>query len=152
MTSRTRYIIKESLISVAINTVLSICFVFLAFHGQSKVPLAGRHGIVADMAPQTFMVVLMSCPVPGLLTRRRFLAGTLSWQPAENKSVLSAVYITAVVTAVVGTCLVVATCSITLPHLLPTGISFAPLVIGKGLFGMVLAAMVTPWAIMRVLR
>jgi hypothetical protein len=61
-------------------------------------------------------------------------------------------HIAAVVTAVVGTCLVVAICSITLPLLLPSGISFAPLVIGKALFGMVVAAMVTPWAIVKVLR
>jgi hypothetical protein len=152
MTSRTRYIVKETLISAAINTALSICFAFLAFHGQSKVPLSGRHGIVADMAPQTFMVVFMSCLVPGLLTRRRLRTGTLSWHPAKQESVLSAVYIAALVTAAVGTCLVVATCSVILPHLLPSGISFAPLLAGKALFGMLLAAMVTPWGLVKALR
>jgi hypothetical protein len=152
MSSRTQYIVVETLISVAINTALSVGFVFLVFHGQSQVPPTGRHGIVADMAPQTFMVVLMSCLVPGLLTRRRLLAGTLLWQKGESKAALSHVWLAAAVGALLATCLVVAISWSTVPYLLPLGLSFRWLVIGKAFFGMLLAAIVTPWTIARVLR
>ena len=54
--------------------------------------------------------------------------------------------------ALLAMCLVVAISEATLPNLLPRGISFRSLVMGKALFGMLLAAMVTPWAIARVLR
>jgi hypothetical protein len=72
MSSRTQYIVVETLISVGINTALSIGFVFLVFHGQSHISATGPHGIVFDMAPQTFMISLMSCLVPALLTRSGF--------------------------------------------------------------------------------
>ena len=152
MSSRTQYVLIETLISVAINTALSIGFVFLIFHHRSQIPATGSHGIVADMAPQTFMVVLMSCLVPGLLTRRRLSVGSLSWQNRESQMTSSHVWLTAGILAALGTCLIVGLSWSTLPYLLPFGVRFHSLVIGKALFGMMLAAMVTPWAIARVLR
>ena len=152
MSSRSQYVAVETGTSIVINTALSIGFVFLVFHGRARIPAGGAHGIVPDMAPQTFMVVLMSCLVPGLLTRRRAAAGALAWRQAGTSPALSHVLLTAILLAVVTTCLVVAVAWLSLPRLFPTGVAFVPLVVAKALFGMLLAALVTPFAIARVLR
>jgi hypothetical protein len=153
MTSRTQYVLVETLISVAINTALSIGFVFLVFHGQSQIATTGPHGIVLDMAPQTFMVVLMSCLVPGLLTRARLTSGRLVWcQRTTPPPTIANICLRAILLAFLATCPVVAVSWMILPHLFPTGIDFRTLVLYKALFGMFLAAVVTPWAIAKVLR
>lgn len=46
----------------------------LLFGGEARVPVLGMRGIVADAAPQSFMIVLMNSLVPRLLLRRRCLA------------------------------------------------------------------------------
>ena len=152
MSSQSRYIAIETGISIIINTALSIGFVFLVFYGRATIPAGGPHAMVRDMAPQTFMVVLMSCLVPGLLTRRRLAAGTLPWHPVASSLAIPHVLLTAGVLAVAATVLVVAVSWAALPRLLPTGIAFSPLLISKALYGMLLAALVTPWSIRRVLR
>lgn len=151
MSSRQQYLIKETLISVAINTGLSIGFVFLAFHGRSRIMLNGAHGIIVDMVPQTFMVTLMSCLVPGLLTSSRHAAGKLGWhQHAVSRSVLH-IWLRAPAVALLATCVVVASSWLSFPHIIPGGLTFRELLISKAIFGMTLATLVTPWAILGVL-
>ena len=152
MSSRSRYIVLETLISCAINTALSIGFVFLIFHGRSRLFALGPHGIVADMAPQTFMVALMSCLVPSLITRSRIAAGSLLWMLPQGEVRLLRVWLTAGILALSVTCVIVALAWITLPRLIPSGIRFSSLLIWKAAFGMILAAIVTPWAVGRALR
>lgn len=152
MPSRTQYVLVETLISVVINTALSIGFVFLVFHGQTLIAITGPHGIVLDMAPQTFMVVLMSCLVPGLLTRARLSSGQLLWcRRTTPPPIVAHIWIRAIILAFLATCLVVAVSWAILPHLFPAGIDFRALTIYKALFGMFLAAIVTPWAVAKVL-
>ncbi len=152
MSSQTRYVTVETLISMVINTALSVGFVFLVFHGHPRISASGVHGIVPDMAPQTFMVLLMSCLVPGLLTRRRIAGGSLSWHKAATASSPSAIVLRGAILALLGTAVAVAMCWAVLPPLLPMGASFGSLVVAKALYGMLLAAVATPWAIGRVLR
>ena len=151
MSSRRQYVAKETLISVAINAALSVGFGFRVFHGEARVMATGRHGIVADMAPQTFMVTLMSCLVPGLLTHSRSAAGNLEWHQQTTKTIISQVWLRALGMALFAACLVVAVSWAVLPHLLAGGVVFGELVIDKAVFGMILAALITPWAITRVL-
>jgi hypothetical protein len=152
MNSRTRYIAMETLISVAINVALSIGFVFLVFHGQSLVKVMGRHGVVGDMAPQTFMVVLMSFLVPSLLTRRRLTKGVLIWSnPVATRRGFNA-FFWAIPAAAAGTCLVVGLSWLVLPKIWPTAVAFFPLLLAKAAFGGVLAAVITPWAIKMTLH
>jgi hypothetical protein len=152
MSSRNQYVVNETLISMAINTALSIGFVFLVFHGRSVVPASGPHGVVLDMAPQTFMVVLMSCLVPALLTRKRHVAGAFDWHRSEETAALRGIVTRAFVLGVFATGLVVSLSWVALPHLLPAGIAFGALLVAKAVFGMLLAAAATPWAIAKVLK
>ncbi len=147
MSSRAGYVRTETLISVAINTVLSLAFVHVVFHAQARIPVLGAHGIVPDMAPQTFMVTLMACLVPGLLTRQRLLAGRLPWVARDTRISVGKVIATAIASALVMTGLVVGLCWALLPHLLPNGLAFTPLLLEKAVYGALLAAVATPWAI-----
>jgi hypothetical protein len=152
MNSRTRYIVGETLISIAINVALSIAFVFLAFHGQFQIGLFGRHGIVIDMVPQTFMVALMAFLVPALITRRRLADGALIWIRSAARRPRFNAFIWAIAVAIIGTCLVVGISWLVLPKLCPAGVTFRSLLLAKAVFGGALAAAVTPWAIKRALH
>jgi hypothetical protein len=151
MTSRTRYIAMETLISVAINAALSIGFVFLVFHGQQEIYAGGRHGMIADMAPQTFMITLMACLVPALLARKRHTTGKLDWHGPSTSASVSKILVRALLVAALTTCFVVAISEAILPRLFAGGLSFGPFLLGKATFGMILAAIVTPWTIVKVL-
>ncbi len=152
MSSHGRYIIVETLISLAINTALSVLFVFLAFHGRSQVSVLGRHGIVLDMVPQTLMIVLMSSLVPALLTHRRLRAGTLRAQSQTRTDTALSVCARALGLAVLTSGMVVTACWLTLPHVLPSGASFRSLLVSKAVYGMLLAMFFTPLAVGRALR
>lgn len=76
-----RYFATEMAVAAAINALLSGAFCFLVFGGQAQVPISGWGGVVADAAPQSFMIALMSCLVPTLLTRRRMAAGAVGAMP-----------------------------------------------------------------------
>jgi hypothetical protein len=149
---RSSYLRLETFISICINTLLSLIFVVLIFLGQKHIPVLGLHGIVLDMAPQTFMVTLMGCLIPGLLTRNRLKAGKLAWLDRRTVSGLGQVVGTAVLAAVLNTLAIVGLCWALLPHLLPEGASFLSLLIMKAIYGALLASVVTPWMIMRVTR
>ena len=68
-------IIRETAVSVLINTVLSVLFFLLVFGMTNPVQLAafGR-----DFLPQSFMIALMGTLVPSLILRKRTGAGTRS--------------------------------------------------------------------------
>ena len=65
-------IVRETVISVAINMILSALFFVLVFGRHGPVPLAA---IGPDLIPQALMVTLMGSLVPGLLTARRHGVG-----------------------------------------------------------------------------
>ncbi len=104
------------------------------------------------MIPQTFMVVLMSCLIPALVTRRRGSSGLLAWHRIEVPASLRSICVRAVGMALLATGVVFVASWVVLPRLLPMGVHFPSLLIGKALFGMLLAAAATPWAVGRVLR
>jgi hypothetical protein len=151
MSSRRQYVVTETLISVVINTVLSVGFVVALFHGAARILPTGGHGMIVDMAPQTFMVTLMSCLVPGLLTRSRHAGGKLGWHQQTTQAIVAHIWLRALGTALLLACIVVAVSWAVFPHVFADGVSFGALLIGKAIFGMVLAALVTPWAISKVL-
>ena len=73
--ARAAYIRRETAISIGINSVLSLSFFALLFHGLTDVELGRREGLIMDCLPQGFVIGLMSTLVPGLLTVRRLAAG-----------------------------------------------------------------------------
>lgn len=72
------YLRRETAISAAINSLLSLLFFVAVFHGQDPVMVWGTGGWVLDCVPQGFMIGFMSTLVPGILTRRRLAAGAVA--------------------------------------------------------------------------
>lgn len=77
-----RYLATEIAVAVVINALLSLIFVVAVFGGRTEIPLWGRHGLLIDAVPQGFMVALMSCMVPSVLTRRRRATGVIGSLPS----------------------------------------------------------------------
>jgi len=73
-----RYLRIETLVSLLVNSLLSLLAAWVVFGRHESVALWGSDGVAVDFLPQTFMVALMSTLVPGLLTRRRVRAGQLA--------------------------------------------------------------------------
>ena len=76
-----RYFAAEMAVAAVISAVLSIAFVWILFGDNAVVPVSGWSGVAADAVPQSFMIALMSCFVPTLLTRRRIAAGRVARLP-----------------------------------------------------------------------
>ena len=68
MTDDRRLLLRETAISVAINTALSAAFFVVVFGTRHPVQLAA-YG--TDFPMQAFMIALMGSLVPSLLLRRR---------------------------------------------------------------------------------
>jgi ABC-type amino acid transport system permease subunit len=73
-----RFIFRETMISVAINTVLSIGFFLLIFGHTDRVPLWGMGNWVFDAIPQSFMIALMGTLVPGLIASKALRTGKIA--------------------------------------------------------------------------
>jgi hypothetical protein len=148
MLPRAGYIYREMVISMAINTAISIGFVFLVFHGHQEVPLMGWRGAIADTGPQSFMVTLMSWLVPSVLTRRRLVAGHLWWHTGSHSRGAVRDSLSAILLAILVSLVAVAVAYFVLPKLVPGGeISFDKFVFAKALYGALLAAAVTGTAL-----
>lgn len=81
-TSHARYIARETAVSVAINTALSLVFFLIIFGRAGAVPVWGPGSYVFDFAPQGFVIALMATLVPGLLLRKALARGDL--EPASG--------------------------------------------------------------------
>ncbi|OYY91633.1 MAG: hypothetical protein B7Y45_01195 [Sphingomonas sp. 28-66-16] len=136
-----RYIAVETAISVAINVVISIGFVFLVFGGTAHIAAAS---LIADAAPQSFMIALMSTIVPTLLTRRRRAAGVIAARPAvadrRDRALRLRAPLVAAAVAGIGVALNAAL-FLTLWH---DGLGFAAALAFKAIYGGALGLAVTP--------
>ena len=134
------------MISVVINTVISIAFAWLTFGGLS---LISTRAIVIDSIPQSFMITLMSVAVPGLLTARRLVAGQIDPIAAEpSRWSLGVRALSAALVAVVAGLALHASIS----ALAMGEVSFPTLLFVKIAYGAALAAVVTPLMLRYSLR
>lgn len=149
MANQRSYVARETAISVVINVALSLFFTWLAFGGESFAP---RDAVLVDFAPQTFMIALMGSLIPAAITRGKVrkgavlpLAGSAGRLP--RNLLLRSLLIAVLVTVVVGGLAVAVT--------LASGVEtfpFGPLMVGKALYGALVALFVTPIAVRMALR
>ena len=142
-----RYIVIETLISIAINTMISICIAWLIFGGSASV---SPRALVLDAAPQSFMIVLMSVVVPGILTRRRIARGQIApiAGPRPRYSLAARAIAMAMISAVAG----VALHAVLLGSLTPDVWDLRHAIALKAAYGAALAAAVTPTMLRYALR
>lgn len=137
------YVRTETLISMAINGVLSLVFFLIVFSKVDIVPMWGAGNWVFDFLPQSFMIALMGTLVPGALTAKRLRAGALQPLPQPSRlphSLALRALVLAVAAALAGTAIVAAI--IALAGV--TALAWTPALVLKVVYGVVLAAVVTP--------
>lgn len=69
------YIVRETIVSAAINGVIGALFFFGVFGTGVHVTVGGWGGYAFDFLPQSGAVALMACLVPGMIARRAQRAG-----------------------------------------------------------------------------
>lgn len=134
-----RYVAVETLISVVINTAISIGFAWWVFGGASSV---ATRAAILDAVPQSFMITLMSVIVPGSLTSRRIAAGRIA--PLVGKPIRWPLAVRAIAAAVVAALAGLALNTAVLTWFFPNTIGFDNLLAIKAVYGAALAAIVTP--------
>lgn len=129
-------VVRETIVSIVINAVISAGFFFAVFGLGAPIALAdfGR-----DFLPQAFMISLMGSLVPGLLMRRH------SGAPAGP--IVRRALLLAVAGLVLAGGAAFAVCAA-----LGGAIAAVPALAVKVVYGMVLAAVVTPVAVRAALR
>lgn len=147
MRDYTRFLTVEAATSGTINAALSVAFAMAVFSGHPLIPATGGGGFAADFLPQTFMVSLMGITVPSLIVRKRLRTGGLPlFAPVEagplwRRALVAAIVVTV---AVGGAAAGLSLISPPLP--------FATLLGLKAVYGGVLGAAVTAWALRRLVR
>lgn len=142
-----RYLLIETLISIAINAAISAGFAVFVFAGQPEIGLWGPSGLALDFVPQSFMIALMSVIVPTALTRRRVDAGTLvaradKWPWLPRNLLLRALF------AAVGSAVLLGGAATTLLAAAWTGpLGFPAVLALKISYGAFVALLVTPPAL-----
>lgn len=84
MDATTRYVRRETRVSVAINAVLSLVFYIMFFGISGPVAIGGIGGLAFDFIPQSFAITLMSALVPGALTIGKLARGRLAPQTGAS--------------------------------------------------------------------
>lgn len=145
------YITKETAISIIINTMLSVVFVFVSFHGMERIPLWGHGGLLRDAIPQSLAIAFMGSLIPAWITLRRSritgLPVPATIRRVRPRNVVLRSVLTAAAAGIVG----VSLWGILLTHL-PTALQFSDVLVLKASYGAVEASVVTPIALLLALH
>ena len=147
-----RYILVETLISVAISAAISAGFASLVFGGRTAIELWGRTGLALDFVPQTFMIAMMSVLVPTALTRRRIAAGTIRATGGRPTRLPRNLPVRALLAAAGATLLLGGAATAVLAVSWTGPLGFAAVLSLKVAYGAIVALLVTPPALRAALR
>ncbi|HTU12093.1 MAG TPA: hypothetical protein VMG08_14475 [Allosphingosinicella sp.] len=142
-----RYIVTETLLSMAVNAAFSAGFAFLIFGGRSEIGLWGPSGLALDFAPQTFVIALMSVLVPTALTRRRMRSGALERSSGASSRLPRNLLVRALLVAVLATLALGGAATLLLATNWPGPLTFAAVLPLKIVYGALVASVVTPLAL-----
>jgi hypothetical protein len=143
------YLARETLVSAAINAVISVGFFLLVFGGVDPVPVWGMGNYAFDFVPQSFAIGLMAKLVPGLLCRKAIAQGRIEGvaeTPAAPDSIVARAVLNAILAVVVGAGL----CALVLWATGIEAISYTAALILKVLYGAVLGSLITHFALHRM--
>lgn len=144
--SMANHVVANTLIGAAASTAVACALAFAVFHGQPSIPLWGPHGALADAVPTSFMTILMSSIIPGLVTRSLVRQGRLA--PVVGRSLLPRNPLACgALLAICGTILLCGLAAGVVAALAIDSMSFTALIVAKILTGGVVPIIVTPLAI-----
>lgn len=142
-----RYIMIETLISMAVNAAFSAGFALLIFGGRAEIGLWGPDGLALDFAPQTFVIAMMSVLVPTALTRRRIRSGALAPGRGAPSRLPGNLLVRALLLALVATLLLGGTATALLAATWSGPLAFGAVLPLKIIYGAFVALAVTPPAL-----
>lgn len=146
-----RFLGVEIVVNAIASGILSAAFVWLMFGGMALVPLWGMNGLAFDLVPTTFMITLMMTLGLTLFTRWRCATGRAP-RCAGRSRLPTRVWLRAPLLAVTLTLLLVPA-SVLLLHLFgPDPWSYGAVMVFKILYGVALAAAITPVILLAAMR
>lgn len=143
MIDAARYISRETRVSIAINTVLSLAFFAGVLGFGAVLPVWGLGHYVFDFAPQGLMIGVMSMLVPGALAGKARREGKVASWPGPvllPRPLVPRAVVVGLASAIAGVALAGGA-------LAAIGLTVLPLAVALGAklgFGAVLAAIITP--------
>lgn len=148
--SHTRYLVKETAFGLVITIVLSCAFA-LAVFGRSLPVNAANPLLQIDAGLQAFIVAFMGSLVPAAVTRRRVRAKTITPLPRPHRWPANLIVRSGAIAGLVAVpaAVVHAVIMTAQPEL---NLSLAGLLIYKAGFGLVVALLATPLAVLLALR
>lgn len=150
------YILRETIISMVINSLFSLAFFLLVFGHAAPVPVWGIGAYAFDALPQSIAIAVMSTLVPGAITLKRLRSGSiiapspmaLLSSPIFPRNIWLRACVMALLAAVLGG-LFNSTILLVLGQ---ESLPWWPALLGKLAYGAALAGLVTPPALRAALR
>lgn len=146
-----KYLVVETAASCVVNGILNYASAYALFHGRSVVPATGSGSLLIDSVGETFIVTFLSALIPSLTTRHRRRAGTLPIPGDRQPTPAGNLYVRAIVTGLIFTCIFVPCNALLFPRMFPDGVSLHHVLLFKTVYGAVIGAIATFLAIHRAL-
>ncbi|NBC35954.1 hypothetical protein GTZ99_05225 [Novosphingobium sp. FSY-8] len=137
------YIARETRVSIAINTVLSLVFFVAVFGLSGPVMVWGAGHYVFDFGPQAFMIGLMATLVPGALAAKARRSGNVEAYPTPSR-LPRLLMVRALLLGAASAVAAVALAAAVLMLAGATQLPLIPALAAKLVFGAALAAYITP--------
>ena len=146
-----RFVLVETVVNSVVSGLLSAAFVWLVFGGRDVIPLWGMDGLAFDLVPTAFMITLMMTLGLTLFTRWRCRKGSAPVLSGRNR-LPGNVVLRALAMALIATVLLVPASVALLALLGPESWSYSAVMLFKIVYGVVLAAVITPIIVMGAMR
>jgi hypothetical protein len=147
-----KYLAVETVMSGLCNAILNLVAAFAIFHGRGHIPTTGPSSLFMDLIGETFLVAGLSVLVPSLIARHRRRMGDLPLARDRAPTPTGNLYLRALATGLVFTCVCVSCNWFLLPHAFPNGVGFGSVLIFKTLYGAILGSIATFLAVHKALH
>lgn len=142
------YIFSETVLAIVLNIGIALFFAIVAFHGEAQIHVFGRHGLVVDAIPQTFIGAFMTVFVVLLVTGARLRQGKCG--EVRPSHPFLRVFSIAISMAVASTFICVGLIALTMPRLYIGGMNYEAMLAFKCIYSAVLAMIITPLALLTI--
>lgn len=151
-----RYVKAETAVGIGFNGVLSVVF-GLPFYNVPSIPLWGEKGMALDLIPTIFMITLVQTIIITLITRKRVKAGTVAALPEPREvhpllKLLPENVVARAFTLALGLSLILVPLTVAAMATLGVdGITFAPFISFKVVYGIAVGMLSAPLSLLAAL-
>jgi hypothetical protein len=154
MTIHRRFLMKETIIAIVVNMLISYAITFGMFRSQNEIMLWGKNGLFIDLIPTIFLMIFCMTAIMTPATRSRISKGTAPSAPWHRREyfILRFLPVVSVVRAlvmgIVGLLVLLPTSCGLLIILKQFPISFSEMLMLKTGFGALIGFLFTPLIVM----